>query len=308
MSLPLVELDNILLHVLERMSGSSSLGSTGGLGGLLLMLVGERLEATLSSSQLGLRGGHTSSHGSVGLLCLVNLCSMGSLSELDVLAGLGLLDIRTSALHGVLHVVLRGLLGLELTGERLCELRDHGLMVLECLLSGSCLLAFEVLDLVHLGGGRGMGSGNLLGLSDLDIESSDTGLESVNLRLAAGVLGEALVPHGAIRVGGRLPKLGGLLRKKAAAAPRTLLLGLATAALAELAFLTLEPRRKLVGGTADGITDSAPFLGGLEVVFDGDGDSGSNDCCEKCDVDSLLHNGGGLACDENSQVSRMIPV
>merc|ERR1740127_204653 len=279
------------------LSSSSSLGSTGGLGGLLLMLVGERLEATLSSSQLGLRGGHTSSHGSVGLLCLVNLCSMGSLSELDVLAGLGLplgrgshllvellkllsflgvlvlgiLDIRTSALHGVLHVVLRGLLGLELTGERLCELRDHGLMVLECLLSGSCLLAFEVLDLVHLGGGRGMGSGNLLGLSDLDIESSDSGLESVNLRLAAGVLGEALVPHGAIRVGGRLPKLGGLLRKKAAATPRTLLLGLAAAALAELAFLALEPRRKLVSGTADSVADSAPFLGGLEVVFDGDG-------------------------------------
>merc|ERR1712054_488931 len=132
MSLLLMELHDILLDVLESMSGGSSLGSTCGLGGLLLVLVGEPLEATLGSSQLGLRSGHTNSHG--------------SLSELDVLAGLGLmlgrgshllvellkllsflgvlvlgiLHVIAGALHSVLHVVLRGLLGLELTGERLC--------------------------------------------------------------------------------------------------------------------------------------------------------------------------------------------
>merc|ERR1711975_126093 len=95
MSLLLMELHDILLDVLESMSGGSSLGSP---GGLLLVLVGEPLEATLGSSQLGLRSGHTNSHGSVSPLCLGNLRSMGSLGELDVLAGLGLMLGRGSHL------------------------------------------------------------------------------------------------------------------------------------------------------------------------------------------------------------------
>merc|ERR1711871_295971 len=61
-----------------------------GLGSLLLVLVSEGLEASLSGLQLSLGSSNTSSHGSIGLLLLRELLSVSLLGELNVFPRLGL--------------------------------------------------------------------------------------------------------------------------------------------------------------------------------------------------------------------------
>jgi len=116
-----------------------------------------------------------------------------------------------------------------------------------------------------------MSSSNLLSSSDLGVEGNDGRLESIDLGLATSVLGEALVPDGAVGVlRGLPPLLVGLGRfKKAAAAPRALVLGLTASAGAKLARLALNPGAEAVRSASNGVLDGAELLGCLESVSTG---------------------------------------